>query len=111
VLGKVGADHFDFQDAHHGSRRDGAPRVAHDGQTVHCIGDHDRAEAQVLFGERIRDRVAATAHIARQPVRRAQRLLDGIDAKVDSTKPLVFVSMLAHILNHTRGVDQDMRNV
>jgi len=66
VLGTVGADDLDLDDALTRSRRDPAPSVSRHAERVNRVGDNSLALGEVGFGQSVGDQAAGWPHLASQ---------------------------------------------
>jgi 2-polyprenyl-6-methoxyphenol hydroxylase-like FAD-dependent oxidoreductase len=79
VLVEIGAHNLDVQAANAGTHGHGAPFVTRQRPGIDGIRDDDVPEAQIVFGNRVRDAIALAFHL---PSRVPQCLLDRVDAHV-----------------------------
>ena len=82
MFSDIGADYFDFERSHAGPVCYRDPRLASEGKRVHRIGNHDSANAQVIFCDRVPH---AVTRIINGPIHDsggAERLLDRIDPEM-----------------------------
>lgn len=82
MLGSVGTDNFNVDDIGGRAPCNLMPSAARDREGIYGIGNDRSAEAQIVFGDRVRGAVAKVSDVMARLEAGTQRAFDGVDAQM-----------------------------